>query len=88
MVPILIKRCTQPLRIPMHVYEIRPHREQRGVDLIFIVMNRLCRARALNETVSFCAVHSKPATIHGNSNYFNSLGTNRADGFHVMIYGH
>jgi hypothetical protein len=33
-------------------------------------------------------VHRKSATIHGNSNYFNSLGADRADGFHVMICGY
>jgi len=43
----------------MNVYKVRSRKDRYGVDLIFIVMNRLCQARALNETVSFCAVHGK-----------------------------
>ena len=33
----------------------------------------------MNETVAFCAMHRKSATIHGNSNHFNFLRADRAE---------
>jgi hypothetical protein len=29
-----MNRCNQPLCIPCHVYEVRPRKDHRGVDLI------------------------------------------------------
>ena len=29
-----MNRCNQPLCIPSHVYEVRPRKDHRGVDLI------------------------------------------------------
>jgi hypothetical protein len=48
----------------------------------------LCRAWALNETLAFCAMHRKPATIHGNANHLNFLRADRAGRFHVMMCGY
>jgi hypothetical protein len=30
----LTRRCSEPLAMPMHTYEVRPRKDHRGVDLI------------------------------------------------------
>jgi hypothetical protein len=37
-VAYLTKHCSQPLCIPAYIYEVRPRKDKRGVDLISNVL--------------------------------------------------
>jgi hypothetical protein len=57
-VAYLTKHCSQPLCIPAYVYEVRPRKDHRGVDLISDVLSR--SPDAINDS---CTLYDSRRTV-------------------------